>query len=122
MLEFQKRHYLVTKVEEATTDSKQLFQLLGSVLGHKEDNPLPEATSNSALAEDFASFFHDKIDNIRSRFNNIPPYKPNEKCNIPLLRKFAPVSARQLEKTITSMPSKICVLDIMSTARLKEVL
>ena len=122
MLEFQKRHYLVTKVEEAMTDSKQLFQLVGSLLGHKEDNPLPEATSNSAVMEDFASFFHDKIDNIRSRFNNIPPYKPNEKCNIPLLKKFAPVSARQLEKTITSMPSKTCAQDIMPTARLKEVL
>ena len=52
MLEFQKRHYLVTKVEKATTDSKQLFQLVGTLLGHKEDNPLLEATSNSALAED----------------------------------------------------------------------
>ena len=122
MLEFQKRHYLVTKVEEATTDSKQLFQLVESLLGHKEDNPLPEATSNSAVVEDFASFFHDKIDNIRSRFNNIQPYKPNEKCNVPLLRKFAPVSARQLEKTITNMPSKPCTLDIIPTARLKEVL
>ena len=71
--------------------------------------------------EDFASFFHDKIDNI-SRFNNIPPYEPNEKCNVPLLRKFAPVSARQLEKTITSMPSKTCALDIIPTVRLKEVL
>ena len=60
MLEFHKRHYLVTKVEEVTTDSKQLFQLVGTLLGHKEDNPLPEATGNSALAEDFASFFHDK--------------------------------------------------------------
>ena len=88
------------------TDSKQPFQLVGSLLSHKEDNPLPETTSNSARVEDFASFFHDKIDNIRSRFNNIPPYKPNEKCNVPLLRKFTPVSARQLEKTITNMPSK----------------
>ena len=107
MLEFQKRHSLVTKVEEATTDSKQLFQLVESLLGCKEDNPLPEATSNSAPVEDFASFFHDKIDSIRSRFNNIHPYKPNEKYNVRLLRKFAPVSARQLEKTITSKPSKI---------------
>ena len=78
MLEFQKRHYLVTKVEEAMTDSKQLFQLVGSLLGHIADNPLPEASSDSALAEDFASFFHDKIHNIRSRFNNKQPYKPNE--------------------------------------------
>ena len=119
MLEFQKRHYLVTKVEEATTDSKQLFQLVGTQLGCKED-PLPEATSNSVLAEDFASFFLDKID-IRSRFDNISPYKPEEKCNVPLLRKFAPVSTRQLEKTITSMPSKCCALH-MPTTRLKEVL
>ena len=122
MLEFQKRHYLVTKVEEATTDSKQLFQLVGSLLGHKEDNPLLETISDSALAEDFASFFHNKIDNIRSRFKDKHPYKPNEKCNVPLLKKFTPISARQLEKTITSMPSKTCALDIMPTARLKEVL
>ena len=53
MLEFQKRHYLVTKVEEATTDSKQLFQLAGSLLGCKEDNSLPVTTSDSALVEDF---------------------------------------------------------------------
>ena len=33
-----------------------------------------------------------------------------------------PISAIQLEKTITSMPSKTCALDIMATARLKEVL
>ena len=122
MLEFKKRHYLLTKVAEAMTDSKQLFQLVGSLLGHKEDNPLPEATSDSALAEDFASFFHDKINNIRNRFSNIQPYKPKEKCNVPLLRKFTPISARQLEKTITSMPSKTCTLDIIPTARLKEVL
>ena len=122
MLEFQKRHYLVTKVEEATTDSRQLFQLVGTLLGHKKENPLPEANSDSILAEEFAGFFHDKIDNIRSRFNSTVPYKPEEKCDVPLLNKFMPISARQLEKTITSMPSKTCALDIMSTARFKEVL
>ena len=122
MLEFQKRHFLVTKVEEATLDSRQLFQQVGTLLGHKEDNPLPETTSNSALAEDFASFVHDKIDNIRIRFKDIPPYKPNEKCNIPLLRKFAPILAKELEKTINSRPSKTCTLDIIPTDRLKEVL
>ena len=64
MLEFQKRHYLITKLEEATLDSRQLFQLVGNLLGCKEDNPLPETTSDSVLVEDFASFFHDKINNI----------------------------------------------------------
>ena len=122
MLEFQKRHYLVTKVEETTLDSRQLFQLVGSLLGWKEDNPLPETTSDSALAEDFASFSHNKIDNIRSRFKDIQPYKPDEKCKVPLLCKFAPISTKELEKTIASMPSKTCALDIIPTTRLKEVL
>ena len=93
MLEFQKRHYLVTKVEEATTDSRQLFQLVGSLLGHKEENPLPEATSDSILAEEFAGFFHDKIDNIRSRFTTTAPYKPEEKCDVPKsLYQYQPYS------------------------------
>ena len=120
MLEFQKRHYLVTKVEEATTDSRQLFQLVGSLLGCKEENPLPEATSDSILAEEFAGFFHDKIDNIRSRFNTTAPYQPEGKCDVPLLNKFIPISAIQLEKTITRMSSKTCALDIMPTARLRK--
>ena len=49
MLEFQKRHYLVT-------NSRQLFQLVGSLLGCKEENPLPEATSDSILAEELQAF------------------------------------------------------------------
>ena len=122
MLEFQKRHYLVTKVEEATTDSRQLFQLVGALLGCKEENPLPEATSDSILAQEFADNFHDKIDNIRSRFNTTTPYKPEEKCDVPLLNRFMPISAIQLENTITRMSSKTCALDIMPKARLKEVL
>ena len=36
MLEFQKRHYLVTKVEKATTDSKQLFQLVAKRIIHSQ--------------------------------------------------------------------------------------
>ena len=122
MLEFHKRHYLVTKVEEATTDSRQLFQLVGSLLGCKQENPLPEATSDSILAEEFASFFHEKIDNIRSRFINIAPYNPAEKCDMQLLTKFTPISSTQLGKTITRMSSKTCALDIIPSARLKEVL
>ena len=62
------------------------------------------------------------MNNTRTRFKDIQPYKPDEKCNIPLIHKFAPISAKELEKTITSIPSKTCTLDIMPTVRLKEVL
>ena len=41
---------------------------------------------------------------------------------MPLLYKFAPISAKELEKTIASMLSKTCALDILPTTRPKEVL
>ena len=93
---------------------------MGALLGRKEENPLPEATSDSILAEEFAGYFHDKIDNIRSRFTTITPYKPEERSKVPLLDMFTPISEMQLEKTITRMSSKTCALDIIPTARLKE--
>ena len=72
MQELHKRHHIVTKVG-ATKDSKQIFQLVENLLGKKEDNPLPDATSDSAPAEDFAIVFPDKIDNICTRFEDIEP-------------------------------------------------
>ena len=54
MLGYNKRHHLVKKIDEANKDSKQLFRALNSILGNKDENPLPTGTTNSQLAEDFA--------------------------------------------------------------------
>ena len=79
-LEKELTRALVTKVEEAPIESK------------KEDNPLPDDTSDTALAEDFASFFLDKIVNIHTRLNTIEPYKPQPREEVPIFMKFAPVT------------------------------
>ena len=52
---------------------------------------------------------------------DIEPYQPRQLV-APLVRKFAPVTTSQLEKTIKGMPSKTCQLDIIPTDKLKEVL
>ena len=75
MLDYNKRHHLVTKIDEANKDSKQLFRALNSILGNKDENPLPTGTTNSQLAEDFTDFFLNKINKIRERFTNIPAYQ-----------------------------------------------
>ena len=64
MLEYNKRHHLVTIIGEINKDSKQLFKALDSVLGNKNENPLPTGTTDSQLTEDFADFFLNKIDKI----------------------------------------------------------
>ena len=72
MLDYNKRHHLTTKIDEANKDSKQLFRALNSLLRNKNENLLPIGTTNDQLAEDFADFFLNKIDKIREGFKNIP--------------------------------------------------
>ena len=47
VLDYNKRHHLVTKINEANKDCKQLFRALNSTLGNKSENPLPTGTANS---------------------------------------------------------------------------
>ena len=97
MLDYNKRHYLVTKINEAIKDSKQLFRALNSILGNKNENPLSTGTTNNQLAEDFADFFLNKINKIREGFTNIPAYQLRQ-LDMPKLRKFTPVTQIQLAK------------------------
>ena len=121
MLDYNKRHHLVTKIDEANKDSKQLFRALNSILGNKTENPLPTGTTISQLAENFADFFLNKIDKIREGFTNTPAYKPRQP-DTPKFRKFTPVTQSQLVKIVRSMPAKTCQLDINTTDRLQQVL
>ena len=117
MLHYKRRHV----VHEADKDSKQLFRALNSILGNKNDNPLPTGTTNSQLAEDFADFFLNKIYKIREGFTKIPAYQPRQ-LDTPKLRKFTPVTQSQLANILKAMPAKTCQLDIIPTDRLKQVL
>ena len=97
MLEYNKRHHLVTMIKEANKDFKQPFRALDSMLGNKNENQLTTGTTNSQLAEDFPDFFLNKIDRIREEFTNIPAYQPNE-IDTPKLKNVTPRTQSQLEK------------------------
>ena len=76
---------------------------------------------DSQLAEEFATFFLEKIDRIRDRFKGIALYQPRQ-LGTPQLEKFALISSRQLEKTIHKMKPKTCALDLIPTSRLQEII
>ena len=121
MLNYNKRASLSTLVESAEKDLKKLFKIVTSLLARKEDNPMPLGKMDSQLAEEFVTFFLDKIDRIRDKFKGIAPYQPRQ-LETPQLEKFAPITSRQLEKTIHGMQPKTCALDIILTSKLQEVL
>ena len=58
MLNYYKWNHIVGQVKEAQNDSKQLFRIVDSILGRKNENPLPKANSTLELAEDCIIFPH----------------------------------------------------------------
>ena len=120
MLDYNRRHHLVTIINDANKDSKQLFKALNGILGNKNENTLPTGATDSQLAEDFADFFLNKTDGIREELTNIPAYQPKQ-LNTPKLKKFTREVQSQLVKIIQAMPTKTCQLDFILTDKLKKV-
>ena len=121
MLDFNKRNFILGRIVKATNNSKQLFSIVEGLLGNTKENPLPPGRTSSQLAEEFADFFLNKIQRIREKLKDTPAYQPTQ-LDIPQLRKFTPVTKKQLWKIISNMPSKTCRLDIIPTDKLKEIL
>ena len=100
---------------------KQLYSIMSQITGSAKSNPLPEGKSNVELAEEFADFFLNKILTIRKQFEDISPYMSTTK-DILILRKFAPMSEKEVREIIMSMKSKCCELDALPTSLLKRMI
>jgi hypothetical protein len=57
----KKSEYINAKIRECGKDSKRLYREVASLLDNKQQNPLPSDKSDDCLAEEFASFFVNKI-------------------------------------------------------------
>ena len=78
---------------------------------------MPEGQTNDKLAEEFATFFLEKIQNTHDKFTRIE-FKPSTNQQVPLLRTFLPLSCKE----ILSMNNKTCEVDDIPTETLKRIL
>ena len=81
-----------------------------------------EGQTDGILAEEFANFFLEKIVNIQNEFIGIDKFKPSTNEQVPLLKKFSPLSCNDVHKEILSMSNKTCELDHIPTEVLKGIL
>ena len=82
---------------------------------------MPENKTGKELADNFANYFLEKIQNIRENLNDKDLYIPSHK-DVPTLKYFKPVESDHVKTMIMSMQSKSCELDQIPTAVLKEIL
>ena len=62
--------YLSKLISDANGDQKKLYRIIQSLASVKRDNPLPEHSSITQLANDFGDFFVKKINDIRAEIDS----------------------------------------------------
>ena len=83
---------------------------------------MPERQTDDKLAEEFATFFFEKIQNIHDKFTGIKEIEPSINEQVPLLGKFLPLSCNEIHKEILSMNNKTCESDHIPTEIHKRLL
>ena len=113
---------LSSQVTEAGKDKKKLFSLIDTMTGRKKPNPLPPSMSNEELAQEFATFFINKIRKIRDALDTCPKFKPTQHNNSKSFLNFTKLAEGGVETIIMSMATKSCKLDVLPTKLLKDII
>ena len=109
--------YYTSKINECGTNQKALFNILNELMHRKKASPLPDHDDPQKLAEQFCSYFTDKIKTIYNDFenhSNTPPYvlkkTDNQKTK---LENFKKLNLNMTENIVKTISNKSCKLDPM---------
>ncbi len=118
----RKSEYYHSKLPKA--DCKGTFKVMNSLLSYNVRTPLPPATSDKILANEFGTFFHDKFQEMRQELDRRMPtstYKhPSPDSPVPLLANFQLQTPSDICKIINKCTSKSCPVDIIPTSFIKN--
>ena len=122
----KRKAYNYCEIEKCKGDSKKLYSKINKLLG-KGNRILPDTHDDKELAENFKTFFTEKIQKIRNNIeqdqievigaeSNIPdvPYCESE------LSEFCEISKAGLWNLVKGLPHKNCMLDVIPNWLLKE--
>jgi len=123
-----KAKYYSSKIPDCKGDSRALFAITKKLMGKEKEVILPAHTSKQQLAEDFSSYFEQKISKIREGLDSArasasltlnvneidPPFNGN------LLTSFRAATLQEIISIINRSPSKSCSLDPVPTSLLKS--
>ncbi len=126
MLKEARTGFFSNMIKENGSDQRALFKISKSLLGQKQENPLPPHDTAGTLANDFGEFFNTKIRNIMDYLDGIQPDCPAEpdppRTVVRPLHDFRPVTEEEVKEIISSSPPKSCDLDPLPTNVLKQLL
>ena len=106
---------------ENAKNQKRLFQIAEQLLHRKQASPLPDAVSNKDLANQFCSFFTEKIKKIREGFQIAEDWSYDEPSSaFHELTCFPLATEDEISNIIFKSKTTSCELDPLPTSLLKK--
>ena len=115
-----KKYTIRKKISECSTDSRKLHKLINNLTKPQEEQQWPKHNNPEVLANEFATYFEDKILKIRKVLETTPPYW-SEQSNAHVLSRLVPLAEKEVEKSINSLKTKSCKIDTIPTDILKQL-
>ena len=101
-----KKDMIRHKISECSNDSRKLHKLINNLTKPKEEQEWPEHTNDEELANTFASYFENKILQIRKALETTPPFTTEQEL-VPKLSRLAPMTESEMLKVINSLKTTI---------------
>ena len=120
-LNTKKKDTIRAKINDCTNDSRKLHKLVNNLTKPREEQPWPEHKDDESLANEFTSYFEDKILKIRKVLETTPPYTAEQQA-VPRLTRLVPMTEKEVQKVLTSLKTKSCELDTIPTDILKKMM
>jgi exonuclease III len=113
---------LSAKISKTKGNSKAMFKVLNSSMNRKQELPLPHHNDPKILANEFNTFFDNKIKTIRSNLSSssTTPGNQSKIYQGPKLSEFKMLSQQEVKELINEMPTKHCDLDPMPSGLVKD--
>ncbi|KAK3552410.1 hypothetical protein QTP86_011646 [Hemibagrus guttatus] len=113
-----KTSFYKEKLETSAQDPRKLHNIISSLL-----NPPASPSPSSLTAEDFASFYTEKIERICQTFTSLPtsPTSHNQHSATPSLTQLSTVAAEEVLQITRSCNPTTCPLDPIPSAMLQTI-
>ena len=127
LLDSLKSNHLSGKIRESKGNSKAMFKIINSCLHRKQQSPMPDHSDADMLANEFNTYFRNKILDIRTKLDSTNHDSPGDKFHESVfngmpLNKFSALPKEEIRKIVTEMSTKHCELDPLPTWLLKQCL
>ena len=122
LVEQTKRDYYLQRFGTIQSCKELFFFTVNEVFQKKTSGSLPQG-QNKELAQNFSSFFKEKIDIITTELESLSPPSPSyNDFNGAPLGQFTPACEEEIKEIIIKSASKSCDLDPIPTDLLKYVI